>query len=382
MAKDIIVKKLDHDDDNLFERQSFEVVSDRLYVLADPSYSLMTIIDGVFNKTYGEGKHLLVEQKFSLFKKKNPVDVQVIFVARERKIKTLWGMSSPFDFKDTKTGEIIKVGANGEAEVYIDDPQPFFNKLVSNKTKYTASELSTFVREKLALELGTIIYNVITNNKITFYEFESKIKEISSLVLNEVKNMFLNDYGITFHSFTLNQIFVSDDDKARIKRAEEKAAYKLEQEELERKQKQEELEKEEKERKLKEELKRDAKEIAAELERLDDKAWERQLILKQLEKEDYNKYLDVVQIIKVAESNAKALASNVNNSNNKNHKPHNNNNQKSKICSVCGEVIPADGRFCPKCGKVVPGIKIQCKHCGTEIDSGLNFCSHCGKKID
>ena len=110
-----------------------------------------------------------------------------------------------------------------------------------------------------------------------------------------------------------------------------------------------------------EEIKSEAKleKYLKELERLDDKQWEREKYLSNLQMHDKVAYYEVLKVI------------------------GNNDNKEKSInkCPHCGLEHDSTAIFCAHCGKRVSKAPISCPDCGKVNSFDATFCSHCGKKL-
>ena len=112
-------------------------------------------------------------------------------------------------------------------------------------------------------------------------------------------------------------------------------------------------------KKEEQELKRQRK-LQAELERLDDKQWEREMYLKRLEQEDKAAYYEV---LKVVGSKGGATAA-------------------GAFCPNCGHSYENGAAFCPGCGKKLAAATVTCPKCGKTYPGDTAFCSACGTKLN
>ena len=170
---------------------------------------------------------------------------------------------------------------------------------------------------------------VLNDKKLTYDQCDANKLEIGNTIGEILSEKFKAEYGVAIKNFIIKKFVWSDEDMAAIENA---AAERKKQEKL--------------------------KEYLAEIERLDDKQWERDKYLRNLELQDKNAYYEVLKVIGTKENDA----------------------EKSK-CPNCGlEYGPAD-KFCPHCGKRVSKEPIICPDCGKSNSYDAVFCANCGKKL-
>ena len=95
---------------------------------------------------------------------------------------------------------------------------------------------------------------------------------------------------------------------------------------------------------------------------MNDKQWEREKFLRQLELQDKNAYYEVLKIVGKNNSAAK-------------EEPQKN------ICSFCGFDCDENDKYCPHCGKRISQEPIICPTCGKSNTYNAIFCANCGKKL-
>lgn len=97
-------------------------------------------------------------------------------------------------------------------------------------------------------------------------------------------------------------------------------------------------------------------------ERLEDRTFEREKLMRELAAIDYEKYLEVCKVVGW-KPDAKVSA------------------QGGMFCPNCGAPYLSTDKFCGKCGHKVGEWKVTCPACGKENVAGNAFCSFCGKKL-
>lgn len=191
-------------------------------------------------------------------------------------------------------------------------------------------------------EFRDVFLKVVSEERLTYDQFDSNLKSIGNKVGDILSSMFEKSWGIGLVNFYIKEIVVEDEDINAID-----AAF-MEQQRQEKE--------EENERKQRERL----KEILAELERLDDKQWEREKYLRQLELQDKAAYYEVMKVIG---KNDKNVA------------------DEKLQCPVCGTDYKSTDKFCPNCGKRLSKDPIICPECGHSNSYTSRFCGNCGKSL-
>lgn len=185
--------------------------------------------------------------------------------------------------------------------------------------------------ETVATEFADIFLKTIEENHLTYDKFTANKKVIGDRMGAILSPNFERDWGLSVLNFKIADFDLQDEDMEAI---EDAAAEKQRYEKL--------------------------KEYLAEIERLDDKKWEREKYLRQLELQDKNAYYEVLKVIGKNENPGEA---------------------EENKCPNCGLTYKTTDKFCPHCGKRLSKDPIICPDCGKSNESTAVFCANCGKKL-
>ena len=184
-------------------------------------------------------------------------------------------------------------------------------------------------------------------NNLGYIDLPLHEAEVAEAIQPLVSEMLNENYGLFCPLFSVEQFFIDEEQRAEIE-----AFLKANRDEKK--------------------FKADAKEIAAELERLDDKEWERTKFLIALRREDEQKYLDVIKILGYPHDPMYAQGK---------KKEAEEANPAKRFCPKCGAEVVRGEPFCPACGEPLAPIERKCPYCGKTIKSKGKYCPHCGKEL-
>lgn len=259
------------------------------------------------------------------------MSVEIIYIPKDTRVLIKWGTPNRVRYRDADSRKVITVGARGEFDVSVSDPEQFFRRVVGVKKEFDLNEFRKRFSETVATEFADIFLKIIDEKKLTYDKFDANKKEIGESMGAILSNSFEMNWGLTVINFKIADFDLLDEDMEAI----ESVAT-----ENERREK--------------------IKEYLAEIERLDDKQWEREKYLRQLELQDNSAYYEVLKVIGKDKKAEKG---------------------KENICPNCGREYKPVDKFCPHCGKRVSKDPIICSACGTENDSTTIYCANCGKKL-
>lgn len=328
--------KADADNNSIFFiRVTDEVKSSDACFEVPPTHNAIVIKGGGDLVFYPSGRYDIFESKKELKNWKKGMSIEIIYIAKETSVKVYWGTKKRILFRDEASGKIINVGAYGQFEITVDNPIKFYKKVVGFKKEFDVEAFKTRFSEIVINEFTDLFLRVVAEQKLTYDKFNSNKKAIAERIGEILAEEFKEDYGISLSKFLIEDINLFEEEREAI----ENAALEV--------QKQERL-----------------KEYLAELERLDDKKWEREKYLRQLELQDKNAYYQVLKVIGTSQQDDKET-----------EKP------KPNICPNCKFENKEGARFCSNCGYKLIQETIICQDCGAINEPGALFCSECGKKL-
>ena len=306
MAKKEMIIGLDEleaTNNDLFIRKSCTDLDKNAQVIVEETHCAIMIKDGEMIDTLSAGKYPIFDKK-----DKSVSRVDIIYMSKTAKLKANWGTLNKLVLRDVLTDLPMEVGANGEYEVQIKDPRKFYLELVGADKSFTLDKLKERLQGRILSEIEPVVAKVVREQNVAYYDLAEKKNVIAKEVLDVISKMFEKDYGVSLYSFVISKIFVTSEDIEKIEnelknRREEKSA----------------------------------KELAEEVERLGDKEFDREVLLKQLEDANYDKYLEVCKLIgceprpKAEREEAEQVDGN-------------------KFCNECGEACNSSDKFCSKCG--------------------------------
>ncbi len=353
-AKNLRYIKFEGDNNALFWRFQADVLNPNAEIIVPETHTVIYVKDGMFMDELHGGRYPIFEQKKKLFglvtQKVGAVSVDLVFISKTARLRVYWGTPDPFSFRDELTDLLIHIRAYGEFEVRVSNPRKFYAELVGSDKNFTISDLQNRLLGRLVSEAEPVVYKTIKENHISFDEISMYKLEIAASIKESLSKIFAEDYGLEICSFVVGNISPLNEEIDMLEQRRHSINKKRED-------------------------KKDAKEIAAELERLSDKAFERNKILRQLESQDRDKYFEVLKILgwPTDGGQPKATAKQAKKAVAKGEK---------KICPICKAKYVGDIQFCPRDGgKLEKYATTTCPNCHKELPADVTFCPYCGHKV-
>ena len=331
-GQDVDAKQAD-DNEILFVRVQADVTDPDARFEVPSTHEAIVEKGGGDIRPYPSGNYDVFDDKKEFKKLKGGLSVDIIYIAKDTKVLVNWGTPNRFPYRDSASNKVISIGARGELRVKVFNSMQFAREIVGRKRVFNLDEFKKQFRETIVSKFTSLFKQIAKNENLTYDEFVDRKDFIADKMCELLKPEFQNEFGLTVSNFKISAIDLLEDEIDEIKGAADE------------KQKQDKL-----------------KEYLAEVERLDDKQWEREKYLRQLELQDKNAYYEVMKVV------GSAAAGNVKKA-------------EDNKCPNCGAECKSTDKFCPRCGKRVSKDPIICPDCGKANDYNAMFCGNCGKKL-
>lgn len=363
LNKDTELIRFEGTNQDFFWRIYGDVINPKCELVVPPTHQAIYIKDGVLQDVLEGGKYPIFEKKRSGFlgigKKMDSAVVDIIFMNRTIKFNAKWGTKTPVLLRDPITEIPVHVRGYGEFEVGVANPKQFYLQIVGADKNFTLETLRERLYTRMLSYFGDAMMKIMHDKIMSYMDIQYFMKDIGDSLVPYLNDLFVRECGLNVFSFTVSNMGIDDEEVDQIEKALAERRQELK-------------------------MKQDKMEIVAELERLEDRAnarkdyeeeakWQRELILKQLEIADKEKYYEVLKIL--AEHSQNKFG-NINIAENNPLPPKGGN-----YCPECGHAYEKGAKFCPGCGKKLPGHDDKCPECGHKVDSGAKFCPNCGHKM-
>lgn len=332
-----IIEEFKEDNSILFVKVS-EIVNTKNAILevADTMNALV-IKGGGDCRFYKSGNYPLFDSGKEVKDWKKGLSVDIIYMPKDTRLPISWGTKNKASYRDRISNKVVEIGARGSFDVCIAEgrAEQFYRRIIGVQRVFDKEAMELRCREMAMEKFFECFFTVLDEQQLTYDQFSSAAARTISPMVGQAMSEKLRDYcGIEVTNFLIEEIFMPDKFKEQIEGVTEEAARR-------------------------ERL----KEYLAELERLDDKQWEREKYLRQLELQDKAAYYEVLKVI-----------------GNKNVSVSDNAN--AKYCPHCSHPNTGNGNFCTKCGRpMTESVTVTCPSCGTNNAGTSRFCSACGYQL-
>lgn len=326
-----------NDNSVLFVRVTDEVRNKKAMFEIPLTHVAYVIKGGGDGKMYASGTYDVFDDKSDVKKWKKGYSVDIIYMPKDTSVLINWGTPNKVKYRDEASNKVLNVGSRGQFGITITNHEQFFRKVVGVRKEFDLTDFRKRFSAAVVNEFADCFLTVVRDAKLTYDQFDANRKSIGEQVGAILSAKFENSWGIALVDFIIEWFEISKEDTDAV----EDAAAEVQ-----------------RQNKLKEHL--------AELERLEDKQWEREKYLRQLELEDRAAYYEVLKVTGLPRGgDSGSMTPSV----------------ASVFCPHCGQSMKGGDIFCPKCGKRVVKETVICPHCGKTNDGDSAFCGVCGTKL-
>jgi len=165
-------------------------------ILAEMPNEVVHVKNGAVVSKYSNQK---IKYKYA----RNDID-KYFFVNVKKPCQTVWGTNQKLEYKDISSGRIVSIGANGVITFHISDSIVFMEKILGNRTSYTAQNLIEEMLPRIFNEFNDHLLSVIQNEKLAYDQLDGKLKEVGIQLLPKIDSILIQ-YGVHADEFIIKQ---------------------------------------------------------------------------------------------------------------------------------------------------------------------------------
>ena len=188
-------------------------------LIVHESQEAIFMMNGRALDLFGAGRYTLETQNIPLIGKamtiptdgKTPFHCEVYFINKTEQMAIKWGTDSKVQFMEPTYNFPISIGASGEMALRVDDSRKLLIKLVGTENYLGQQGLMTYFRAILMTKVKSYLAQVIREKKISIFEIDERLDEISQALHKMLQPDFL-EYGVALERFFLTVIVKPDGD--------------------------------------------------------------------------------------------------------------------------------------------------------------------------
>lgn len=219
MPKIADIIKYEGDNNTFIWKHQLEDFNSLTQLVVHESQEAIFMMNGQALDLFGPCRYTLETQNIPLISKyinkttgdKTPFHCEVYFINKTEQMAIKWGTDSKVQFMEPTYNFPISIGASGEMSLRAENSRKLLIKLVGTENILGQENLVRYFRAFLMTRVKSYIAQVIREQKISIFEIDERINDMSAALLKMLKPDF-EDYGISLERFFVTTIVKPDGD--------------------------------------------------------------------------------------------------------------------------------------------------------------------------
>lgn len=217
MPKIADIIKYEGDNSTFIWKHPCEDFNSLTQLIVHESQEAIFMMNGQALDLFGAGRYTLETQNIPKIGKvlnrttdgETPFHCEVYFINKTEQMAIKWGTDSKVQFMEPTYNFPISIGASGEMSLRAEDSRKLLLKLVGTENFLGQENLTRYFRAFLMTKVKSYLAQVIREQKISIFEIDEHLNEISSALLKMLQSDFA-DYGIALERFFITTIVKPD----------------------------------------------------------------------------------------------------------------------------------------------------------------------------
>lgn len=215
--KIIDVIKYEGDNSTFIWKHPCEDFNSLTQLIVHESQEAIFMMNGQALDLFGPGRYTLETQNIPLIGKalniptggQTPFHCEVYFINKTEQMAIKWGTDSKVQFMEPTYNFPIAIGASGEMSLRAENSRKLLVKLVGTENFLGQANLTKYFRAFLMTKIKSYIAQVIREQKISIFEIDERLNEMSAALLKLLQPDF-DEYGIALERFFVTTIVKPD----------------------------------------------------------------------------------------------------------------------------------------------------------------------------
>lgn len=217
MSKITDIIKYEGDNTTFIWKHPCEDFNSLTQLIVHESQEAIFMMNGQALDLFGPGRYTLETQNIPLIGKalniptggQTPFHCEVYFINKTEQMAIKWGTDSKVQFMEPTYNFPIAIGASGEMSLRAENSRKLLVKLVGTENFLGQANLTKYFRAFLMTKIKSYIAQVIREQKISIFEIDERLNEMSSALLKLLQPDF-DEYGIALERFFVTTIVKPD----------------------------------------------------------------------------------------------------------------------------------------------------------------------------
>ena len=169
---------------------------------------------------FGPGRHTLETQNIPFLTSvsakimssgETPFHAEVYFINLVEQMGISWGTNSKVQYMDPEFNFPLSIGASGEMALAVRDSRRLLVKIVGTEAVLSQDKLIGYFKSFLQTRIKTTLANVIVERKLSIFQMDAKLEELSSAIKQKLQPDFA-EYGIELTQFLVTNMVKPEGD--------------------------------------------------------------------------------------------------------------------------------------------------------------------------
>lgn len=213
MKKIADIIKYEGDNSTFIWKHPLEDFNSLTQLIVHESQEAIFMMNGQALDLFGPGRYTLETQNIPILSKyvnritgdQSPFHCEVYFINKTEQMAIKWGTDSRIQFMEPQYNFPLSIGASGEMSLRADNSRKLLVKLVGTEKVLDRDALSKYFRAFLMTKVKSYIAQVIREKKISIFEIDEHLNDLSSALINLLQPDF-DDYGVALERFFITTI--------------------------------------------------------------------------------------------------------------------------------------------------------------------------------
>ena len=196
-------------------------LSTKTQLIVNESQEAILFKGGQALDVFGAGRHTLTTNNIPILSKlinlpfggQSPFTAEVWYVNKIHSLDIKWGTITPISLFDPFLMVDVKVRSFGQFGIRINNSKKFLEKLVGTLPVFSTDNIIDYFRGEYLKKCTAIISSYFTQKNIGILQVNTYLDDLSDYI-KEYMTAFMNDYGITLITFSVNNISADERDES------------------------------------------------------------------------------------------------------------------------------------------------------------------------
>ena len=203
------------------EKSIRRILKEKTQLIVNESQEAILFKGGQALDVFGAGRHTLTTNNIPILSKLinlpfggvSPFTAEVWYVNKIHSLDIKWGTITPISLFDPFLMIDVKVKSFGQFGIRINNSKKFLEKLVGTLPVFSKDNVIAYFRGEYLKKCTAIISSYFTQKNIGILQVNTYLDDLSDYI-KDYMSEFMDDYGISLITFSVNNISADENDES------------------------------------------------------------------------------------------------------------------------------------------------------------------------